>query len=87
MVGDEENGHPVIDGRSEQLQDFHLVADVEARRGFVQEQHIRLLRECPGHPGSLDLTAGQRREESLCQALDVAHTHGLGYGLFVRGCF
>ena len=58
MVGDEENGHPVVGRRSEQLQNFHLVADVEACRGFIQEQHIGLLCECPSYPGSLDLTTG-----------------------------
>jgi len=37
-MGDEEYGHPVVDGGPEKLQDLHLMANIEVGGGFIQYQ-------------------------------------------------
>ncbi len=43
----------------QQLEDLHLVAEIEERGGFIQQDIGRLLRQRHGDPAALTLAAGE----------------------------
>ncbi len=51
----------------DQVQDFHLVCQVQVRGGLVQQQDFGFLREGHGDPDALALSAGQLVDASLSE--------------------
>jgi hypothetical protein len=53
LVGDDENAQSVGDKRAQQLEERHLVADVERGRRFVEQEQSRLSCKRAGDADSL----------------------------------
>ena len=65
VVGDEQAGQPIAHQLAHQLDDFHLVPDVERRGRLVEHQRVGLLRQRAGHADPLPLAAGERLDQAL----------------------
>jgi hypothetical protein len=79
-VGDEEDRHPPVRGAPEEAEDGHLVAEVQAGSGFVQDQGRRLLGQCPGDADPLELATGQGCDVPFSKLRHCASAHGLPDG-------
>src|SRR6266446_6416028 len=73
VVRDHERGEPLpVHQRAHQLEQLHLVPQVERRRRLVEHEELRLLSEGAGEPHSLVFTARQRPEPAVGQVHRVA---------------
>src|SRR5947208_226699 len=73
VVRNHERGEPEpIHKRAHQLEQLHLVPQVERHGGLVEDEELGLLREGPRQPDSLVLPSGERPEPAVCQVGRVA---------------
>ena len=54
-----------------QVENLLLVTDVEGAGGFVQEQYLRLLSQCPSQDHALQFAAGKFGGSSICELGEV----------------
>ncbi len=74
VVTDHHDHDPPEDGLLlKQADDIHLVLDVQIGRRFVEEQHLRLLRQSASEHHPLMLSGGQFVERTHRQVGDVHH--------------
>src|SRR5689334_19083105 len=57
--------------RREQLENRHLVSDVEESRWLIEHQRRRPLRECAGNPNALPFATGKRVSGSISEVCDA----------------
>ena len=48
-----------------QLHNLQLVTDIKIGRGFIEQQHLRSLRQRHRYPGALTLAAAQRVQKAV----------------------
>src|SRR3954468_7032309 len=88
VMGYDQTGQAAVNQLTNQLQEFHLVADIERCRRLIQHQGAWLLSQCPRNTHPLPLATGQRVDWSVGQAHDVATLQGGAHRRVVRrpGC-
>jgi hypothetical protein len=59
-----------------QLEHLLLMTDVQRRGRLVEQQHGRLLGQCPGEHGALALTTGQAGQPALGEHGQLQAVHG-----------
>ena len=69
----------------EDVQDLGLARDVQIRRGFVEQQYVRVLREREGDPHALALTAGQVPHAAFEQLPQPGEFDRFRHGVVVLG--
>ena len=70
---------------AQQVQDGHLVGEVEVGRGLVEEQQVGALREREGEPDPLPLAAGQLVDDPAGQVGGAGQRQRLRHGRLVLG--
>ncbi|CAD5916190.1 protein of unknown function [Streptomyces sp. KY70] len=72
VVQDDADGHAVGVGEiAYEIEDLHLVAQVEIGRRFVEQQHVGVLRQAAGEPDALQLTAGEALDAAIGEVGEV----------------
>ena len=84
MVGDDEAREPAVHQEADQLEELHLVPDVQRRRRLVEHQDLGLLGQRPGHPHPLPFAAAQSIHRPAGQIADVAPGEGVGHDRAIR---
>ncbi len=77
-MGDQQNGHPPLPVQApEEPGNLGLIAQVQVRRGFVENQEARFLGKSPGQNRALTLAAAQTLERDGGQVQHPGRRHGL----------
>lgn len=81
VMQDRHNSATLLRQAAEQLEQFHLVGQIEMGQGFVQQQHLRLLSQQPGQEHQLALTPGKfgiRPQRQVAKPQEVQGCCGFG---------
>ena len=61
-----------------QLHNLQLVTDIKIGRGFIEQQHLRSLRQRHRYPGALTLAAAQRVQKTVAHRRHIGLLQGPG---------
>jgi hypothetical protein len=71
---------------TDQVEDLHLIAEVEMVGGFVQQQDAGVLGEAGREPDPLQLAAGELVDRAIGHSVDPGQSHGVLDGRAVGVC-
>ena len=77
MQGDDDGKTPIQAKALHKIEYLNLMVYVQIRSWFVEENHLRLLSQCPGDDESLSLSAGQLAHPALGKSFCMCCFHRL----------